>query len=131
MDKQGFDKILKALRIAREGERKMKTIFGKKEIKEETKMVRSDFENSKTKIQGVHYSRYIASWNNAGGADYYGEQFKNWLKANDCTEDEINDICFIAENGKMELELTAKKFIKKMNEAFEKIENNEEPEEEP
>ncbi len=88
------------------------------------------FENKKTEVQGVHYSRYIASWKNAGG-NYFGEQFRKWLGMNCCTEREINDICEMANCGKMELETTAAKYVKKMNEMIKKIENDEEPEEEP
>lgn len=88
------------------------------------------FENKKTEVQGIHYSRYIASWRNVGG-DYYGEQFAKWLKANGCTDKEIDDIREMASCGKMELELTAKSYVKKMNKMIEKIENDQEPEEEP
>ena len=94
------------------------------------------FENAKTEVQGVHYSRYIASWLICGG-DYFGEQFRNWLRANCCTEAEISDIYEMATCGKMELQYGsqtfagAKKYIEKMNEMIKKIDNNEEPEEEP
>lgn len=70
------------------------------------------FENAKTEVQGVYYSRYIASWKNAGG-NYFGEQFRKWLRTNCCTEREIADICEMATCGKMELEMTAKAFVKK------------------
>ncbi len=88
------------------------------------------FENKKTEVQGVHYSRYIVSWNNVGG-DYYGEQFKRWLRMNCCTEKEIDDICEMATCGKMELEMSAKTYVQIMNKMIEKIENDEEPEVEP
>lgn len=88
------------------------------------------FENKKTEVQKVHYSRYIASWNKCGG-HYYGEQFIKWLKFNECTDQEIDDICEMARCGKMELEMTAKSFVKKMTEMFNQIDNNEDPEEEP
>lgn len=89
-----------------------------------------DFKNAKTEVQGVHYSRYIASWLRKGG-DYFGEQFEKWLRANDCTEQEISDIKFMATCGRMEQEMTAGYYVKKMNEMIKKIENGEEPEEEP
>ena len=89
------------------------------------------FENKKTVAQEVHYSRYIASWNNCGGDHYYGEQFAKWLRANGCTEREIDDIREMATCGKMELELTAMIYVKKQNEMLKKIDNDEEPEEEP
>ena len=89
-----------------------------------------DFENAKTKVQEVYYSRYIASWLNKGG-DYFGEQFEKWLRANDCTEQEINDIKWMATCGKMELESTAKAYINKMNDLIRRFDNGEEIEEEP
>lgn len=88
------------------------------------------FENKKTEVQEVHYSRYIASWKNAGG-NYFGEQFEKWLKSNGCTEKEISEIREMATCGKMELETTAEFYVKKMNKMIEKIDNDEEPEEEP
>lgn len=87
-------------------------------------------ENKTTEVQGVHYSRYIASWCNAGG-NYYGEQFKRWLKMNCCTEKEIHDIYEMATCGKLELEMNAKTYVQIMNKMFDKIENDEEPEVEP
>lgn len=89
------------------------------------------FDNKKTKVQEVHYSRYIASWNNVGGDHYYGEQFKKWLELNCCTEEEIDDICEMATCGKMELQFTAAAYVKKMNEICKRIDNGEEPGEEP
>lgn len=71
-------------------------------------------ENKKTKVQEVHYSRYIASWHNEGG-HFFGDQFIKWLKENECTDEEVNDICEMARCGKMELELTAKCFVNKMD----------------
>jgi len=89
-----------------------------------------EFENAKTEAQGVHYSRYIASWRNVGG-DYFGNQFEKWLKENSCTKNEIADIVVMATCGKMELEKTAKAYVNKMNELIQKVDNGEEPEEEP
>ena len=95
-----------------------------------------EFENAKTKVQGVYYSRYIASWWQCGGM-YFGVQFEKWLKANGCTDEEINDIILMAICGKMELQYGgngfagANNYVEKMNKMIEKIENNEEPEEEP
>ena len=90
----------------------------------------SDLENAKTEVQDVHYSRYIASWQNEGG-HYYGEQFEKWLKANGCTDDEINRIKLMATIGKLELEVSAKAYINKMNKMIKIIDNGGEPEEEP
>ena len=98
--------------------------------------MKKDFENAKTEVQGVHYSRYIASWLIRGG-DYFGEQFKKWLEANGCTKEEICDITIMATTGKMELQhggygfVGADRYIQKMNEMIDKINNAEEPEEEP
>ena len=73
------------------------------------------------KIKGVHISRYIASWLNCGGLIYNGndELFKEWLHslkdekgAPALSDDEVNKIVFFATNGRMELESSAKYFIK-------------------
>lgn len=75
----------------------------------------STWENKVTQVQGVHYSRYIASWTHIALKQmrykhasrfmtFHSEEFKEWLKANCCTDDEINDICNMAECGKLELE---------------------------
>ncbi len=73
------------------------------------------FENRKTEVQGVHYSRYIMSWLNAGGQvyDFGDEQFEKWLKSNEVTDEEIQHIkemCCCA--GKLELEMSAKSYIR-------------------
>lgn len=68
------------------------------------------FENKKTEKQGIRYSRYIASWINVGG-ERFGTEFMDWLKSEGCTPREIIDIRELAECGKLELEVSAKKFI--------------------
>lgn len=94
------------------------------------------FENAKTEVQEVRYSRYIASWLICGG-DYFGEQFKNWLRANRCTEEEVYNIYEMATCGKMELQngwtgfVGAKVYVEKMNEIVKRFNNGEEIEEEP
>lgn len=68
-------------------------------------------------INGIHASRYIASWVIAGGSLYYGEDindFYKWLLSMDLTEDEAKHIKRLAENGKLELEIRAEKFIKEL-----------------
>lgn len=73
------------------------------------------FENKS--INGIHASRYIASWVRAGGALYYGEDIHNfykWLLSLDITEDEAKHIKRLAENGKLELEVSAEAFIKEL-----------------
>ena len=71
----------------------------------------TDFENCKTQNQGIHYSRYIASWLNVG-EKYFDEEFAEWLKANGCTDNEISDITVMATCGKMELQMNAEQFLK-------------------
>lgn len=68
-------------------------------------------------INGIHKSRYIASWLKAGGSLYFGEDvdnFREWLLSMDLTEDEVQDIVNLATNGKLELETTAKKFVQEV-----------------
>lgn len=88
----------------------------------------SDFENRL--IKGIHVSRYIASWYNVGGTrDRYRNEtkpshrrvettFADWLRTLDIdgehlTEDEVRYIANFAENGKLELEVSATKFLEK------------------
>lgn len=87
-------------------------------------------ENKRTEVQGILYSRYISSWRNKGG-DYFGKQFEKWLESNYCTKDEIAEMKFMATCGKIELEISAEDYVKKMKEMINKIENDEEPEEDP
>ena len=66
-------------------------------------------------INGIHASRYIASWIKAGGALYYGEDvndFYKWLLSMGLTEEDAQHVKRLAENGKLELEINAEKFIK-------------------
>lgn len=70
-------------------------------------------------IENIYISRFIASWEQAGGncrKDFV--LFRKWLSSliingRHLTDGEICDILFIAGNGKMELEDSAKAFIKK------------------
>lgn len=72
-------------------------------------------ENNKTKLEGVHYSRYIISWVNAcksqGKIAYFGDLFEKWLEKEGCTADEIHLISEIAKMGRMELEKSAADFL--------------------
>lgn len=74
------------------------------------------FENKM--INGIHISRFIASWEDAGGnCRKDRDLFRKWLSSliingRHLTDGEIHDILFIAGNGKMELEDSAKAFIK-------------------
>ena len=70
------------------------------------------FENKKTH-SGIYYTRYIASWKRMGGKIYRGGLFERWLREKEhLTEEEINGIQLLAENGKLELEYSAKEFMK-------------------
>lgn len=75
-----------------------------------------EFTNSRTEKDGLNYSRYIASWCNAGGSlrtfDEYNS-FIKWLETLDLTEEEIVNIAKIATCGKIELEDSAAEFILK------------------
>lgn len=69
-------------------------------------------ENKKTR-NGIHYTRYIMSWINSGGAKFgFGFKFEAWLRSEGLTEDEIHDIKEMAMCGKLELEINAEAFIK-------------------
>ena len=77
----------------------------------------SDFENKQ--IMGIHVSRYIASWRNAGGSNFYhvDSEFDDWLKqlsfdGKRMTDEDRRFIRNFAECGKLELEYDAKSFIK-------------------
>ena len=69
-------------------------------------------------INGVHKTRYIVSWLKAGGSLHYGEDidnFRDWLLSLNLAEDEVQDIVYLATNGKLELESSAKTFINKIH----------------
>lgn len=95
-----------------------------------------DFENVTTKKHNIHYSRYIASWLDTymkklynkqfdttdlegkiekhyrySRSGIFGDEFKDWLRSIELTEEEIDDIYWMANNGKMELEVSAGRFI--------------------
>ena len=70
------------------------------------------FENKLTH-NGIHYSRYIASWRRKGGKIYRGGLFEKWLKEKEeLTDEEIAEILIMAENGKLELQDSAEQFMK-------------------
>lgn len=80
------------------------------------------FENKKTIVGGVHYSRYIESWRNVGGFCDRGEYFDEWLKSEGLTDEEIHDVhdlCVCA--GKFELEQSARPFVEKQKKEIEEI----------
>jgi len=78
------------------------------------------FEN-KTLGAGYYYSRFIASFYRAGGdpMNYRrnGKSLEAWLKSliidgEPMKQEDIDNILFLAENGKLELETNAKRFLK-------------------
>lgn len=70
-------------------------------------------------INGVHTSRYIMSWLRSGGTfgrrgeGYY--EFKEWLDSLGLEDEDAEYIVQLARNGRMELETSAKLFIKNRN----------------
>ena len=83
-----------------------------------------EFENCL--VHGIHKSRYVASWvKSGGGLDYEVVKdstedidivncgkFMRWLQSLGLTEEEARDVRNYAENGKLELEESAKAFLK-------------------
>ena len=71
------------------------------------------FENRQ--INGYIYeTRFIASWVRMGGQLQYGEDIDNfydWLLSLGLTKEEADHIRFLATNGKLELENSARKFL--------------------
>lgn len=69
-------------------------------------------------VNDVYYSRIIASWTNAcrymGTPTYHGEIFKEWLMEIGVPEEHVNNIQEMARNGKLELETSAKLFLRKL-----------------
>ena len=76
-----------------------------------------EFENKI--IEGIHATRYIMSWVREGGQlGRRGEgidDFHEWLLSLGLTDDEAREIEFIAMNGKLELETSARAFLKQLN----------------
>lgn len=80
------------------------------------------FENKLTH-NGIHYSRYIASWKQIGGRIYRGGLFERWLREKEqLTDAEIADILRLTDCGKLELERSAELFVKENANAFEEEE---------
>ena len=63
----------------------------------------------------IYATRFIISWVKSGGKfDRHGkgyDDFRNWLKSLGLKTGDINDIMFLAQNGKLELEVSAKNYI--------------------
>jgi hypothetical protein len=70
-------------------------------------------------IDGVHATRYIASWAKMGGDFGHKSKgrfdFYDWLKSLNLTDDEVDYIYNLATNGRMELEYSAKNFMSTLN----------------
>ena len=67
-------------------------------------------------INGCDYAtRFIMSWVRSGGTfGKHGkgyDDFRKWLESLELKTEDIEDIMFLAQNGKLELEVSAKKFI--------------------
>lgn len=67
-------------------------------------------------INGCDYAtRFIMSWVRSGGT--FGkhregyDDFRKWLESLELKTEDIEAIMFLARNGKLELEVSAKKFI--------------------
>ena len=67
-------------------------------------------------INGVHATRYIASWTEAGGTLHHRSKdfndFVKWMRTLDLSEDDVQYIKNLATNGKMEFQDSAKQFLK-------------------
>jgi len=77
-----------------------------------------EFQN-KIASNGVYYSRIIASWVSSERRavvpgikiELFRGHFEDWLTELGLPEEEIREIKYLAENGKMELEDSAYKFL--------------------
>ena len=67
---------------------------------------------------GIHATRYIASWYNSGGGPWLGD-FEDWLMSLGLTAAEAREIWNMASCGKLELETSAKKFIDEVRQTLE------------
>lgn len=67
-------------------------------------------------VGSIYYSRFVASYMkimSKHGQRFRRGDFKKWLEGiGELTPDEINDICDMADNGKLELEDYAEKWFK-------------------
>lgn len=69
---------------------------------------------------GIYATRFIASWLRMGGTLKFGEDyddFRGWLETlkvdgNPLSEQDVNHIVDLAQNGKLELEVSAKQYLK-------------------
>ena len=76
--------------------------------------MRNVWENKYVKKYDIHYSRIIASWVRSGGSLKSRDLniFEDWLRSTGAlTEEQIDDVKFLASNGKLEWETSAKNFL--------------------
>ena len=63
----------------------------------------------------IYATRFIISWVRSGGT--FGKRgegyddFREWLESLELKTEDIEDIMFLAQNGKLELEVSAKNYI--------------------
>ena len=67
-------------------------------------------------INGCDYAtRFIMSWVRSGGTfGKHGkvyDDFRKWLESLELKTEDMEDIMFLAQNGKLELEVSAKNYI--------------------
>lgn len=82
------------------------------------KKTANEWENVYLKKYGMYYSRIIASWTNVGG-NVKSKMFKEWLKSikdddtgeRVLTDEQVYDIYRLANNGKLEWQENARKFM--------------------
>lgn len=82
------------------------------------KRAHNEWENVYLEKYGMFYSRIIASWTNVGG-NVQGKMFKEWLKSikddetgeRVLTDEQVYDIWRLANNGKLEWQENARKFM--------------------
>ena len=64
----------------------------------------------------AHATRFIMSWVRSGGTfDKFGkgyDDFRDWLESLGLEDRDIKDIMYLAQNGKLELEESAKNYLK-------------------
>ena len=77
----------------------------------------SEFDNKL--IAEVHASRYIASWGKMGGHFGRGSKgrfdFSDWLESMGLSKDEVYNIYNLATCGRLELETSAREFMKSLD----------------
>ena len=76
--------------------------------------------NWENKVVGdLYYSRVIASWVKACRQSwirpFFGDSFREWMRSIGIPDEDANNIYEMANNGKLELEISAQNWIKKHN----------------